>query len=1003
MLLKRIAFFSFLFFCIVGFSQDRKTATATLVTSSDDMKEVKSLIGKKLIPEVVRQGEVNPKRSDANKIVPGKGLPKGQDPLLQQQKNANNTRINRTPSLVFEPNSSSTSPSDPTGAIGPNHYISAKNSAFAIHDRNGNVLVPSTSLANIWPGETTGDPIVFYDSFADRFVITQFDGVGGTRNPDNGFLIAISMGPDPVNDGWFTYRFRTGNTFPDYPKFSIWSDGYYITANKDQGQQMTSEVVYVIDREQMLAGVDTAQMIGFPLPGARVGGFYSPASFNAIGSTLPPKGNAKIIYFQDDAWEGVNEDALKLWTINIDWINPQQSTITEAEELTVGNGSITSFDSTFDGGSFANLPQPGTDGQDIDVLQGTVMYATNYRRFCDYNAVVLNFPVDIDVRPDTDNISAIRWYELRQNGDGQPWSVFQEGTYTSPGGKSAWCASMAMDIFGNIGMGYTTMGTIDDGANVDSFASIRYTGRLADDPLGTMTFAEQTIAIGTDVDRTTRNRYGDYAQITVDPIDDQTFWHIAEYFENSGNNARNIVGVFKIAENVANDVGVVSIDAPEDATFTTSEVITVTIKNFGTTTQSNIPVSYSVNGGTTVDEIFTGSIAAGQTASFTFNTTADLTAGNDVFISSETNQVGDVTPENDCATKEVTNLFPNDVGAISLVSPISGGGLSSTEMVTIIIRNYGGFPQSNIPVFYTLDGGTPVNETYTGTIEVGESAEYTFIVTADLSEFATYTFEIGTALAIDEDTNNDVITRTVEHRLCSPTSDCQRFGDGLSSFELSNVSNQNIECGSGYEDFTDMVINLDRSIGVYALSVQVGFAEGDSEQLSLWIDYDDDTIFEEEEMIIGNQVIAEENVGQTFLFSLDADAPLGTHLLRVRAGDTNTNNGADLNDPCGSMQFGTTHDYTVEIGENTSPNSDLTVISQPNDRFLITMSDANADNILRLSVFTITGKTIVSNLVEKDANSRFTYLLDMSYVSSGIYFVRLGSGKTGKSVKFSVN
>jgi len=234
-------------------------------------------------------------------------------------------------------------------------------------------------------------------------------------------------------------------------------------------------------------------------------------------------------------------------------------------------------------------------------------------------------------------------------------------------------------------------------------------------------------------------------------------------------------------------------------------------------------------------------------------------------------------------------------------------------------------------------------------------------------------------------------------------SDCLRFGDGLSSFELSNISNRNIECGDGFENFTDLVINLDRSIGVYALTVQVGFAEADAEQMSLWIDYDDDTIFEEEELIISNQVIAEERIDQTFLFTLDKNAPLGTHLLRIRAGDTNTNTGADLNDPCGSMQFGTTHDYTVEIGENTNPSSDLMVISQPNNQFLITMDDPNANNTLGINIYTITGQTILSDVVEKDSNSRFSYILDMSYVSTGVYFVRLGSNKTRKSAKLLVN
>ncbi len=86
-----------------------------------------------------------------------------------------------------------------------------------------------------------GDPIVMYDPFADRFFISQFFS--------NGFLIAVSQGPNPVNSGWYTYQYPT-NSFPDYPKFSVWSDGYYITANKDQSSASTSEVVFVIERDK---------------------------------------------------------------------------------------------------------------------------------------------------------------------------------------------------------------------------------------------------------------------------------------------------------------------------------------------------------------------------------------------------------------------------------------------------------------------------------------------------------------------------------------------------------------------------------------------------------------------------------------------------------------------------------------------------------------------------------------------------------------------------------
>ncbi len=999
MLLKKVVFFSFLLSCMICFSQKEKTESATLVTTSVMMMEIEPLSAKKLIPEIPRTGDINPKRTDANKIVPGKGLPKGSDELLQKQKSLKSIRNSKPPSLVFETTSASSSPSDPTGAIGPNHYVSARNSSFAIHDRSGNVLIPSTSLTNIFPGESYGDPIVFYDTFVDRFVITQFS------NTPNGFLVAVCKGSDPVNDGWYTYRFNTGS-FPDYTKFSVWSDGYYVTANKDQRNQQTSEVVYVIEREKMLAGEANAQMIGFPLPGARIGGFYSPASFNAIGKVEPPPGDARIIYYQDDDWQDVNQDALKLWKVNVDWTYPENSTIAEAEELTVSNGSITSFDSTFDGGSFSNLPQPGTEGQDIDVLQGAVMHATNYRRFCNYNSVVLNFAVDIDDRPNTDDVSGIRWYELRQSGDNQPWSVFQEGTYTSPDGKSAWCGSMAMDIYGNIGMGYTTMGTTADGATEDSFASIRYTGRLADDPLGTMTFAEQTIALGTDIDRTTKNRYGDYAHLTVDPIDNQTFWHIAEYFENTGNNARNIVGVFKVAEDISNDVGVVSIDTPNgNSTFTTTEVITITIQNFGTTTQSNIPVSYSINGSTSINEVFTGSIGAGQTASYSFSTVADLSFGSSSSINAETNLSGDTQPENDCVIIEVNNLFSNDVGVIRLVAPEEGGGFSSEEPVTVTIKNFSGSSKSDIPVYYILDNGTPVNEVYTGTIAPESTADYTFTTTVDISEFGTYNFEAGTKLVNDEDERNDSITKVIEHQLCKPTSDCSRFGDGITFFKLSNISNPGITCNNGYEDFTDLVINLDKSVEAHILTVQAGFANGNAEQLSLWINYNDDAIFDDSELLISNEVISKENEDQNLAFSLGENAVLGTHLLRIRAGDTETNDGAKLNEACGSMQFGTTHDYTVEIGENgdTSSKSDLIVITQPNNQFLITMIDSDADEELRINIYTINGKTVASNFVRKDASSTFTYTLDMSYATRGVYFVKLGGDKTGKSAKFIVN
>jgi PKD repeat protein len=508
--------------CLSGIILQAQNSTdiqkPTLITRSAPVIEVPSIASQiadgtfKPAENIIK--EVNPKHWSKNITVPGKGLPKGDDPLWQNQSRAAQT-AGRGPILSFIAASPNATPTDPTGAVGPNHFVNSWNSAFRIWNKSGTPLTPEASLGTILPG-TMGDPIVMYDPFADRFLITEFYS--------NGFDVAISKGPDPVTSGWWVYRFPT-NTFPDYPKFSVWSDGYYITANKDQSSPGTSQVVFALERDKMIAGNNTAQMLGFPLTGIVVSGFYSPLGFNANGPVMPPPGNAPIVYMQDDAWSGVTTDHLKIWSVNVNWTSPASSTISSPQII-----NTTAFDGLFDGGSFSNLPQPS--GSDIDALQATIMYMAQYRRFQTYNTVVFNFVVDLN---GLDNKAGIRWYELRQTTDGAPWTIYQEGTYAQPDGHSAFCGNMCMDINGNIGMAYTSVSTTLN-------PSLRFTGRSASAPLGTMNIAEEVIINGTSVDPD--SRYGDYAQMTIDPSDGTTFWSIGEYFSSG---RKNMASTFQIA------------------------------------------------------------------------------------------------------------------------------------------------------------------------------------------------------------------------------------------------------------------------------------------------------------------------------------------------------------------------------------------------------------------------------------------------------------------------
>ncbi|MFV8225535.1 GEVED domain-containing protein [Christiangramia aquimixticola] len=995
---KYILLLSLAFLCQFNlFSQNREKAGPTFIDSANVILSG-PLSKAKLLPTSKKAKLYNPRNRGINKIVPGKGLPKTGDPVIQKKMG---DIPGKSPILSFEGANTLATPSDPTGAVGRNHYMNAWNSEFSIWDKQGNQIVPPASLASIggsFQDETDGDPIVFYDEPADRFIMMQFSDdlppEGDSETPA-ALLIAVSQGPDPVNSGWYTYRFDI-ESLPDYPKISLWSDGYYITTNKDPRAPQENQVVFVLERDKMLAGDNGVKIIGFPLPGIENNGFYSPAGFSVMGSDLPPPGNSPIIYLQDDDWAGVNQDHLKIWLINTNWTNPPNSTIEESQELTNG---VSPFTATFDGGGFKNLDQPGSD-VDIDALQGAMMYMTQYRRFEGYNSAVMNFVVDVAAGPAEH--AGVRWYELRQPADGAPWTVYQEGTY-APDGSDRFCGSIGIDKRGNIALGYTV---VNDNPVKPIYPSIRYTGRYMGDPLGIMTIEEQTIVKGESPQPSASGRYGDYAHLSIDPSDDLTFWHNAEYF--SGARRLNKVGVFRFSATEENDLGVIALLSPKDASLTASEKIIIKIRNYGLNPQSNFEISYSIDGGPLVTEVFTQTIPAESTAEFTFNQTADLSAEGQTFsINITTNLENDQNSGNDGITEVVKNLPPKDVGVTSIAAPKTQENLSTSEAVSIVIENFGGEEQTNIPVSYQIGNNPRVEEMFRGVLEVGGVETYTFSKTANFSASGRYTVKARTLLPGDFDPSNDSETTSIANLDCIPEgSDCSQ-GDGIFYFELEGYLNERIPCTSGYIDFIGGSANLDRSKKTFTVTVQTNFAEDNVEKFSMWIDLNDNAVFEDSERLITSEVIPEENKSFSYDFDLPANANLGQHLLRIRAGDTSFS--GDLNDPCSVMAYGTTHDYSINIVDSTLDLEDfilneaeLKIVTDPNkDGLYRILLETDFSEPLRISVYTILGQQLLENHIENDGDGYF-YELDMSYAAPGVYLLRVGTRKVGKVKRFLV-
>jgi fibronectin type 3 domain-containing protein len=200
---------------------------------------------------------------------------------------------------------------------------------------------------------------------------------------------------------------------------------------------------------------------------------------------------------------------LNLWKFHVDWSTPANSTFSGPTSIPVA-----SFSTACNGGTC--IPQAGTT-QQLDSLADRLMYRLAYRNFGDHESLVVNHSVTAG------SVAGIRWYELRNPG-GVP-SVYQQGTY-APDSTHRWMGSIAMDRVGDIAVGYSASSSVIS-------PGIRYTGRGPGDPLGTLQ-AETTVLTGGGSQLSGLSRWGDYSSMSIDPVDDCTFWYTNEYLNNSG-------------------------------------------------------------------------------------------------------------------------------------------------------------------------------------------------------------------------------------------------------------------------------------------------------------------------------------------------------------------------------------------------------------------------------------------------------------------------------------
>ncbi|MBW8878513.1 MAG: S-layer homology domain-containing protein [Acidobacteria bacterium] len=443
-------------------------------------------------------------------------------------------------------------PSDVNGDVGPNHYIEAVNDAYAIYNKSGTLLTAFTENS-LWSGtgsspcngNSKGDAVVLHDGLADRWILTHlaFATSGSAKLSPFYQCIAVSRTSDPVTGGWYGYAIRmdTGGTgqppvgtLNDYPKFGLWTDCLYMTAN-GYTEQTTENFIGTMfasfSRSDMYSGAVLTGALGF-LASTNSDPFTMIPStlLGTSAGSLPPSGTPN--YFVSQSWTQLVFEVRKF-----------------TAGANCGSGGTLSLPTNVSQPSYAVaagsfVPQPNTTNQ-LDSQGHKLMQRVQYRKIGNSESVW----VVHTVRSSSTSPVEPHWAQINVTGGTISPTPVQQQIYVPDASLNRWMPSLAVDGQGNMALGYST-------SNSTRFPSIAYSGRLAGDALNNLPQTETQLIAGSGSQTNNCgnpsalcNRWGDYTAMSIDPVDDCTFWYINQYYSSQTNgtagNWQTRIGSFK--------------------------------------------------------------------------------------------------------------------------------------------------------------------------------------------------------------------------------------------------------------------------------------------------------------------------------------------------------------------------------------------------------------------------------------------------------------------------
>ncbi|HTC95383.1 MAG TPA: carboxypeptidase regulatory-like domain-containing protein [Terriglobales bacterium] len=443
-----------------------------------------------------------------------------------------------SPSIAFDgldfTNWGAGHPPDTNGDVGPLDYVQTINTSVGIYRKSDGVRLAAFTFntllnghfGNLCDTNNFGDPVVVYDTFEDRWIITDFafQLSGGNVVAPQFQCFAVSKSGDPVSGGWNFYSIQVNGALGDYPKFGIWPDGLYMSANLFGfgGGSFQNVRVWAFNKAQMYAGAPTVQVLSFDAPSAE---FTLLPSNARLQTGTPPAGSPN--YFAVVA-QFLN--AVSVYKFHVNWNSVSTSTFSGPFIST----TATSW-SQFTGAN-GDVQSPGNL---LDTLYFRLMVQNQYTNISGVESLWNSHTVGAS--GSTSAQTAPRFYQVNVTGGSVAASATQAFTYSPDATVNRYMPSVAVDRAGDMAIGYSA-------TNAGLNPAIRYAGRLAGDPVNSITQTETSLIEGTGTQSgncgtSACTRWGDYSAMTLAP-DGCTLWYTNLYYQTTGLAFNTRIGAF---------------------------------------------------------------------------------------------------------------------------------------------------------------------------------------------------------------------------------------------------------------------------------------------------------------------------------------------------------------------------------------------------------------------------------------------------------------------------